>query len=322
MLVNLNDVLFSAKKKHYAVGLFNAVNLELARGIISAAESTGSPVIMGTAEVLLPYGPLEELSYFLLPMAKKSNVPVVIHLDHGLKKETCLRALELGFTSIMYDCSTDSYEENVKKVKEMADIAHSYGATIEGELGHVGDNPGSAEGTSHMDDPSQFFTDPKAAKDYVTRTGVDALAIAVGNAHGAYKLPPKLDFERIRTIADTVDVPLVLHGGSGLTDHDFKRAIQEGISKVNIFTDINVAAVEAEFRRFNSMDKGIIDLIPAAVEAVKQEVIKKMKLFGSNGKAHQYGGNLHSFNELTGTEKDKFVWMVTTEIMKYLKEQK
>ena len=284
MLVNMNDVLYDAKKGKYAVGLFNAVNLELARGIIAAAEQTGSPVIMGTAEVLFPYGPLEEVSYYLLPMAKKANVPVVIHLDHGLKKETCLKALELGFTSIMYDCSTDSYDENVKKVKEMADIAHSFGATIEGELGHVGDNEGSAEGSSHLADPSAFFTDPKMAKDYVDKTGVDALAIAVGNAHGAYKLPPKLDFERIRTIAKTVDVPLVLHGGSGLTDNDFKQAIKEGISKVNIFTDINVAAVKAEFSRFTDMNKGIIDLIPAAVEAIKQESMKKMELFGSVGK--------------------------------------
>ncbi len=284
MLVNMNEVLYDAKKGKYAVGLFNAVNLELARGIIAAAEQTGSPVIMGTAEVLFPYGPLEEVSYYLLPMAKKANVPVVIHLDHGLKKETCLKALELGFTSIMYDCSTDSYDENVRKVKEMADIAHSFGATIEGELGHVGDNEGSAEGSSHLADPSKFFTDPKMAKDYVQKTGVDALAIAVGNAHGAYKLPPKLDFERIRTIAKTVDVPLVLHGGSGLTDNDFKQAIKDGISKVNIFTDINIAAVKAEFSRFTDMNKGIIDLIPAAVEAIKQETIKKMQLFDSVGK--------------------------------------
>ena len=285
MLVNMNEVLQPARKGKYAVGLFNAVNLELARGIIAAAEQTGSPVIMGTAEVLFPYGPLEEVSYYLLPMAKKSKVPVVIHLDHGLKKETCLKALELGFTSIMYDCSTDTYDENVRKVKEMADIAHSFGATIEGELGHVGDNEGSAEGNSHLTDPSKFFTDPQMAKDYVEKTGVDALAIAVGNAHGAYKLPPKLDFERIRTIAKTVDVPLVLHGGSGLTDNDFKQAIKEGISKVNIFTDINVAAVKAEFSRFTDMNKGIIDLIPAAVEAIKQESMKKMELFGSVAKA-------------------------------------
>lgn len=281
MLVNMNEVLLPAKKNKYAVGLFNAVNLELARGIIAAAEQTGSPVIMGTAEVLFPYGPLEEVSYYLLPMARKANVPVVIHLDHGLNKETCLKALELGFTSIMYDCSTDPYDENVRKVKEVADIAHSYGATIEGELGHVGDNEGSVEGSSHLLDPSAFFTDPKMAKDYVEKTGVDALAIAVGNAHGAYKLPPKLDFERIRTIAKTVDVPLVLHGGSGLTDNDFKQAIKEGISKVNIFTDINVAAVQAASSKFAGVDKGVTDLIPTVVEAVKQESMKKMQLFDS-----------------------------------------
>lgn len=320
MLVNMNEVLLPAKKHHYAVGLFNAVNLELARGIIAAAESTGSPVIMGTAEVLLPYGPLEEVSYYLLPMAKKAQVPVVVHLDHGLRKETCIQALELGFSSIMYDCSTDSYDENVKKVKEMADIAHSYGATIEGELGHVGDNPGSAEGSSSLPDPSAFFTDPKMAKDYVEKTGVDALAIAVGNAHGAYKLPPKLDFERIRTIAGMVDVPLVLHGGSGLTDQDFKQAIQEGISKVNIFTDINVAAVKAEFERFSSMDKGLIDLIPAAVEAVKQETMKKMKLFSSDGKASFKPDQAPG--QLKGLDREEIIRVVTAEVVRHLQKMK
>ena len=281
MLVNMNDVLYPAKKRKYAVGLFNAVNLELARGIIEAAESTDSPVIIGTAEILLSYGPLEELSYFLIPMAKRANVPVVVHFDHGLNKETCIKALELGFSSIMYDCSNDSYEENIRKVKEMADIAHAYGATIEGELGHVGDNEGSVEGDSRLEDPTQYYTDPDMAKDFVHRTGVDALAIAVGSAHGAYKLPPKLDFERIKEISKTIDIPLVLHGGSGLTDNDFKRAIHDGISKVNIFTDINVAAAKAAFNNFKSVDKGITDLIPCQVEAVKQEVIKKLTLFGT-----------------------------------------
>ncbi|MBQ9973786.1 MAG: class II fructose-bisphosphate aldolase [Oscillospiraceae bacterium] len=284
MLVNMNDVLYKAKQEHYAVGLFNAVNLELARGIFAAAEKAGAPIIVGTAEVLFPFGPLEEASYYLLGMAKRSNVPVVVHLDHGLNRETCIRALELGYTSIMYDCSTDSYEDNVKKVKEMADIAHSYGATIEGELGHVGDNEGSAEGSDHMVDPSRFFTDPAMAKDFVERTGVDALAIAVGNAHGAYKLPPKLDFERIRTIARTVSVPLVLHGGSGLTDDDFRRAIQEGISKVNIFTDINNAAARAGQESFVSADKGVTHIIPSVVDAVARETAEKIKLFGCEGK--------------------------------------
>ena len=233
-------------------------------------------------------------------------MPVVIHLDHGLTKEACIKALELGFTSIMYDCSTAPYEENVRRVKEMADIAHSYGATIEGELGHVGDNEGSAEGNSRLKDPSAFYTDPRQAKDFVERTGVDALAIAVGTAHGAYKLPPKLDFNRIRTIANTIKVPLVLHGGSGLTDEDFRSAVKEGISKVNIFTDINIAAVEAEFRAFEHMDKGIIDLIPAAVEAIKKSVISKLELFGCTGVVKCY------------PDQNQLVEMIATEVIKYL----
>ncbi len=309
MLVNMNEVLYPAKKGKYGVGLFNAVSMELARGIIQAAEQTGSPVIMGTAEVLLPYCPLEEVSYYLIPMAKKARVPVVAHLDHGLKKETCIKALELGFTSIMYDCSTDTYEDNVKKVREMADIAHSYGATIEGELGHVGGVEGDASAQSETD-PTKFYTDPEQARDFVCRTKVDALAIAVGTAHGAYKLPPKLDFGRIETIAHTVDVPLVLHGGSGLTDSDFKKAIEKGISKVNIFTDINIAAVEAELRAFTDMNKGITDLIPAAVEAVRRAVIEKLELFGSCGKGYRQNPS--------DVNIDEIVARVTAEVLKHM----
>ncbi len=284
MLVNMNEVLLPAQKNKYGVGLFNTINLEFARGVIAAAERAKSPVIMGTAEVLLPFGPLEELSYFLVPMAKKANVPVVIHFDHGLTKEACLKALELGFTSIMYDCSTDSYEDNVRRVKEMAEIAHSYGASIEAELGHVGDNEGSAEGSSHLADPTKFYTDPLQAKDFVQKTGVDALAIAVGSAHGAYKLPPKLDFQRIKDIAEQIHIPLVLHGGSGLSDADFTKAIDAGISKINIFTDINVAAAKAAVEHQASTDKGMTERIPSMVKAVEEATLAKMKLFMSNDK--------------------------------------
>ncbi len=282
MLVNLNDVLIPAQKGKYAVGLFNTVNLEMARGVIAAAEETGSPVIIGTAEVLLPYGPLEELSYFLVPMARKARVPVVVHFDHGLTEECCLQALRLGFTSIMYDCSTKGYEENVREVKRLADIAHAFGASIEAELGHVGDNEGSAE-SGIQANPESLYTDPEEAVDFVRRTGSDALAVAVGSAHGAYKLPPKLDFERIEKIAKATGVPLVLHGGSGLSD-DFRTAVERGIAKINIFTDINNAAAEGLLMRFTSTDKGITDLIPAETEAVKCAAIQKMQLFGCTGR--------------------------------------
>lgn len=279
MLVNMDQVLKDAKRNRYAVGLFNTVDLEFARGVLDAAEKLNAPVIIGTAEILFSYGPLEELSCFLLPMAKKAKVPVVVHLDHGLRHETCVKALELGFTSVMYDCSQESYDENVRRVREMADIAHSFGATIEGELGHVGDNEDAG-----MKRPEDFYTDPSIAHDYVEKTKVDALAIAVGNAHGAYKFPPKLDFERIRKIAEKVNVPLVLHGGSGLTDDDFKTAIKEGISKVNIFTDINRAALLAAGKGCAEGKKGFTDIVPSVIDAIRRETQKKILLFGSEGK--------------------------------------
>lgn len=283
MLVNMNDVLLPAKEGGYAVGLFNTVNLELAKGVLAAAEELHSPVIIGTAEIFLPYSTLEELSYFLLPMAEKASVPVVVHLDHGLKTETCKRALELGFTSVMFDCSADDYETNIQKVREITQLAHAKKATVEAELGHVGDNEDSAEGSSQLADPSAYYTVPAQAKDYVERTGVDALAIAVGTAHGTYKLPPKLDFDRISEIAKTIDTPLVLHGGSGLSDDDFKTAISRGISKVNIFTDINQAGAKAAVSAYRD-GKGMTDMILPSIEAVKQSVMTKMRLFGSENR--------------------------------------
>jgi fructose-bisphosphate aldolase class II len=278
MLANLNDVLLPAKKGKYAVGLFNTVNLELARGVIEAAEELRSPVIIGTAEILLPFGPLQNLADLLIPMAKRASVPVVVHLDHGLREETCKDALRLGFSSIMYDCSTADYDTNVSNLQKMTELAHNAGATIEAELGHVGDNDGSDN------DPSKYYTVPEQAKDFIDRTRADALAIAVGTAHGAYKFPPKLDFERIGQIAEIIDTPLVLHGGSGLTDDDFRMAVSRGISKINIFTDINQAGAKAECAAYKE-GAGLTDMVLPAVEAIKQEVMKKMKLFGSCGKA-------------------------------------
>ncbi|MDD2969748.1 MAG: class II fructose-bisphosphate aldolase [Lachnospiraceae bacterium] len=284
MLVNLNEVLQPARANKYAVGLFNTVNFEMARGVLAAAEAQRSPVIIGTAEILLPFGPLEELAEFLIPMAKKASVPVVVHFDHGLSFEKCMEALKFGFTSIMYDCSTDTYEENIRKVKELVQIAHCFGATVEGELGHVGDNEGSAEGNSILNDPSIFYTDPAQAKDYLARTNTDALAIAVGTAHGAYKMKPKLDFKRIAAIRDLVDVPLVLHGGSGLSDEDFKHAIKDGISKINIFTDINVAAAQAAKKALNDGKNSMTDIIPYQITAIQSATEAKMRLFDSNNK--------------------------------------
>ncbi|MBQ6967379.1 MAG: class II fructose-bisphosphate aldolase [Lachnospiraceae bacterium] len=281
MLVNMNAVLQPAKKDHYGVGLFNAVNLEMLNGIMDAAESLKAPVIMGTAEILLKAASIKEVAAMVKSRAEDSPVPVVLHYDHGLTFEKCMEAIQAGFTSVMYDCSTASYEENVERVAEMVKIAHAVGVTVEGELGHVGDN----EGAGKLEKPSDYYTDPTVAADFVNRTHVDALAIAVGNAHGDYKFPPKLDFERISEIAAAVDVPLVLHGGSGLSDDDFREAIKRGIAKINIFTDINKAQVRGMQEGINAGVNNAFDLAEYEVKAIRSVVEEKMRLFSSDGKA-------------------------------------
>ena len=281
MLVNMNDVLLPAKKGGYGVGFFNAVNVEMARAIIETAEELKAPVMVGTAEVLLPAMELTRVAEYLIPMAEKASVPVCVHYDHGLTFEKCMQALELGFTSIMYDCSTAPYEENIEKVAEMVKICHAMGRTVEGELGHVGDNAGAGK----LENPSDYFTDPETATDFVKRTGVDSLAVAVGNAHGDYAFPPKLDFERIRVIAGKTGIPLVLHGGSGLSDTDFKTAVKEGVAKVNIFTDIDKAGKRGIEAGLAAGAKSMMGLIPYEIDAMKEVVRDKILLFGSNGKA-------------------------------------
>lgn len=275
MLVTLNDVLKDAKAKKYGVGLFNTVNLEMAKGVLAAAEELHAPVVIGSAEVLLNCSTLKELAGMLRPMAERATVPVVLHLDHGLTEDCVNEALDLGFTSIMYDCSTKPYEENIRALKAMTDKAHKMGVSVEGELGHVGANANAAD--------HSVYTEPEEAKEFSEATGVDALAVAIGTAHGIYKEKPKLDIERLKSIASIVDVPLVLHGGSGLTDEDFRNVIDGGIAKVNIFTDINVAF--AKYIHDNWTEGiGYTKLMVGATEAVKQVVMNKIMLFGSNGK--------------------------------------
>jgi len=281
MLVNLNDILLDAQKKQYAVGLFNTIDTDAIEGAITAAEELRSPIILGTAEVLLCHGDLQLIGPAMVNMAKRASVPVAIHYDHGLTYEKCVEALKVGFTSVMYDCSMASYEENVRQVKEMADIAHSFGATIEGELGHVGDNVDSMEGDSVVDDPSKFYTDPKEARDFVERTGVDALAIAIGTAHGTYTCTPKLDIGRLKEIRKIIDTPLVLHGGSGLSEKDLKDCITNGITKVNIFTDLYASAEKA----IKNCAGNYHDIRASKVESIRETVASKILLFGSNNKA-------------------------------------
>lgn len=281
MLVNLNDVLRDAQKNNYGVGLFNTTDTDMLEAVISAAEELRSPVIIGTAEVLLPYGELELIAPAIINMAKRATVPVVVHYDHGLTFERCIEALKLGFTSVMFDGSAGDPSENLKATAEIVKIAHAFGATVEGEIGHVGD---AGNNEQDLDD---MYTTPGEAKNFVEATGVDALAIAIGTAHGVYKTKPKLDIERLRQIRAAIDTPLVLHGGSGLTDDDFRDTVRNGISKVNIFTDLCVAADRAIAENLGDKS-GFNEYLTRRnikVEAMKKAAMEKMILFGSNGRA-------------------------------------
>ena len=281
MLVNMKAMLEGARAGEYGVGFFNAVNVEMARAVIGTAEALRAPVIVGTAEILLPYTPLERVAEYLIPMAERASVPVAVHYDHGLTFEKCMEALKLGFTSVMYDCSTAPYEENLERVAEMVRVCRAMGATVEGELGHVGDN----EGAGKLQNPSDFYTDPDVAGDFVKRTGVDCLAVAVGNAHGDYKFPPKLDFGRITAIAEATGAPLVLHGGSGLSDDDFREAVRRGVCKINIFTDLDKAGKAGVEKGIAEGAGTLMQLIPYEIDAMSAVVREKIALFGSVGKA-------------------------------------
>ncbi len=276
MLVNLDCVLKKAQKEGYAVGLFNTTDTDMLEAAISAAEELNSPIIIGTAEVLLPYGELKLIAPSIVAAAKRAKVPVVVHYDHGLTFERCIEALKLGFSSIMFDGSLKGEKENLEETAEIVKIAHAFGATVEGEIGHVGE----AAGVSEKD----RYTTVKEAVDFANKTGVDALAVAIGTAHGAYKTKPQLNIERLKEIRTAVNVPLVLHGGSGLSDEDFKNTVAAGVSKINVFTDLCIAGENA-MRESVEQKLGYLATRAEKVAAIKQAVIKKIKVFGSQNKA-------------------------------------
>ena len=278
MLVNLNDVLKKAQEGKYAVGLFNTTDSDMLEAVISAAEELNSPVIIGTAEVLLPYGELDLIGPSMVAAAKRAKVPVVVHYDHGLTFDRCMQALKIGFSSVMFDGSAGDADKNIADTAQIVKIAHSLGATVEGEIGHVG----NADVESDLE--TDNYTLPSEAIQFIEDTGVDALAIAIGTAHGAYKEKPCLDIGRLQEIRAAVDTPLVLHGGSGLSDDDFKNTIANGIAKVNIFTDLCVAGTEG-VKEGLAKDLSYLDTRNLKVETIKKAVMRKMELFGSVNKA-------------------------------------
>ena len=229
-LVKMKQLLLQAQKENRGCGAFSVGNMEMVKGAIRAAEELNTPIILQIAEVRLKHSPLYLMGPMMVQAAKEAKVDVAVHLDHGLTMPVVEKALELGFTSVMLDASTLPFEENMERVKQVVRLAAGYGATVEAELGLVG---GSEDGST---DHGIRCTDPEDAAVYARETGIDALAVAIGNAHGNYPVAPHLAFDVLEEIHQRVDIPLVLHGGSGITDRDFQRAISLGIRKVNIAT--------------------------------------------------------------------------------------
>ena len=229
-LVKMKTLLENAAKNNRGCGAFSVGNMEMVKGAVRAAEELDTPIILQIAEVRLKHSPLDLMGPMMVQAAKSAKVDIAVHLDHGLTFETVQRALELGFTSVMLDASTLPFEENIANTKKVVELAAKYGATVEAELGLVG---GSEDGSC---DHGIRCTDPDDAKIFAEQTGIDALAVAIGNAHGNYPSAPKLAFDVLEQIHNKVDIPLVLHGGSGITDSDFQKAISLGIKKVNIAT--------------------------------------------------------------------------------------
>ena len=273
-LVKMKDLLKRAEEKNIGCGAFSVGNMGMVKGAIRAAEELNTPIILQIAEVRLKNSPLHLMGPMMVQAAKEAKVDVAVHLDHGLTFETVDKALELGFTSVMLDASTLPFEENIAKVKTVVEKARKYGATVEAELGLVG---GSEDGSC---DHGIRCTDPDDAVVYARETGIDALAVAIGNAHGNYPVAPTLAFDVLEKIHEKVDIPLVLHGGSGITDKDFQRAISLGIRKVNIATaSFNSLTAHVEKYMASTDKHNFFDLNEAMVQGTYENVKRHILVF-------------------------------------------
>lgn len=273
-LVKMKDLLKRAEEKNIGCGAFSVGNMEMVKGAIRAAEELNTPIILQIAEVRLKNSPLHLMGPMMVQAAKEAKVDVAVHLDHGLTFETVDKALGLGFTSVMLDASTLPFEENITKVKTVVEKARKYGATVEAELGLVG---GSEDGSC---DHGIRCTDPDDAVVYARETGIDALAVAIGNAHGNYPVAPTLAFDVLEKIHEKVDIPLVLHGGSGITDKDFQRAISLGIRKVNIATaSFNSLTAHVEKYMASTDKHNFFDLNEAMVQGTYENVKRHILVF-------------------------------------------
>ena len=281
MLVTTKEMLKKAQEGHYAVGAFNVENMEMVQAVVEAAEEMSAPVILQTTPSTVKYGGLEFYYANARAAAEKASVPVAIHLDHGSSFELAMQALRVGYTSIMIDGSHESFEENIALTRRVTDSCNPSGVPVEAELGKVGGKEDDLEGGD-----GNPYTDPMEAKEFVERTGISSLAVAIGTAHGLYQGEPKLDLGRLEEIRKVVEVPLVLHGASGVPDEAVKKSIKCGICKVNFATELRIAFSDG-VKQVMAEKPDIFDpkkYCGAGREAVKRLVIEKMTVCGCVGK--------------------------------------
>lgn len=282
-LVSMSEFLPKAKENKFAVGQFNINNLEFTQAITEAAMEENAPIIFGVSEGALRYMGMEYTVAMAEAAAKKSGLPIALHLDHGSTFEVAMACIRAGFSSVMFDGSHHAYEDNIRLTKEVVKAAHAMGVSVEGELGTIG----GVEDDLHVDEDAAQLAKPDEAIRFYEETRVDALALAVGTAHGMYKGEPKLHYDIIEAVASKIPVPVVLHGGSGVPDESIRKAIASGAGKINVNTE-NQVACTAAIRAALSKDQNVIDprkyLMPAR-SAMVEVVRNKIRLFGSNNQA-------------------------------------
>ncbi len=282
-LVPVTELLLHANREGYAVGAFNANNMEIIQAIVEAAEKENSPVIMQASQGAIKYAGLEFITGMVKIAAGATRIPVALHLDHGTDFDQVVKCIRSGFSSVMYDGSKLPLEQNIAITNKVLEICRPIGVSVEAELGKIG----GTEDDVHVSEREAMYTDPEEACYFVEKTGVESLAIAIGTAHGQYQGDPQLDFERLKKIKDLVKIPIVLHGSSGVSDESVRKAISLGVCKVNIDTNIREAFV-GEMRRRMEENPQEIDprkLLGPARDAVVAIIRDKIKVFGSSGKA-------------------------------------
>jgi fructose-bisphosphate aldolase class II len=282
-LVSMNEFLPKAKANRFAVGQFNMNNLEFAKAIVEAAMEENSPFIYGISEGALKYMGIEFTVAIAEAAAKQSGLPIALHLDHGSSFEVAMKCIRAGFSSVMFDGSHYSFEENIRLTKEVVKAAHAMGVSVEGELGTIG----GVEDDLSVDEKDATLAKPEEAIRFYEETGVDCLAIAVGTAHGMYAGDPDIKFDIIEQVTKAIPVPIVLHGGSGVPDAMIRRAIEAGAGKINVNTENQVACTQT-IRDVLGKDSKVIDprkYLGPAKEAMIEVVRSKIKLFGSSNQA-------------------------------------